>query len=268
VRIRNVDDAAGLGTDYQIYLERVVPQSVFPSVGPWYNPLRSGHGIDFQRTPDGKYAVLWYTYRPDGSPTWYISPPAPIEGTRWRSPLYTSTWNGSANTLEPVGTLEMSFSGAESATFSWSFPGTGIHGSEPFIFYIFDTGGTGVANGSWYPPSESGWGITLSHPGNVGAIAVYTYDASGQPTWALGRAEGDPGAWVFRELDQFTATGLCPSCSGSSYDTLHRNVGTASFRLTDPAAGTGTLSIDLTYRAATGSWRRNNVPFVRLTAAP
>ncbi len=273
VRIRNTEDAAGVGTDYQVHLERgelpPPPQSVFPKVGPWWNPERSGHGIDFQRTPDGRYALLWYTYRPDGKPTWYISDVAAIEGARWRSPLYASTWDGSANTLAPVGTLEMSFSSDVSAMLSWSFPGTGIQGSETFSFGTFDMGATGVANGTWFPPGESGWGASLWHQGNVGVITAYTYDASGQPTWAQGRAEGAPSAWVFQELNQFTSRGLCPSCSGSSY-TVHGDVGTARFWLRDAAAGTGTLTLHLNYdsEVASGSWHRVDVPFVRLTAAP
>lgn len=42
-----------------------------------------------------------------------------------------------------------------------TLPGTGVQGCEPFIFYIFDIGVTGAANGAWYLPSESGWGASL-----------------------------------------------------------------------------------------------------------
>jgi len=244
------------------------PQRVFPRVGAWYNPARDGTGIDLLRTSDGRYVVGWYTYRFDGSPIWYISDVAPIEGTRWRSPLYVSTWNGSTNSLQTVGTLEMSFSGERSATFSWAFPALGIQGTEPFMFYTFDTGVTGVANGSWYPPAESGWGISLTHMGNVGVITASTYDEFGQPTWAQGRAEGDPSDWVFADLYQYSAPGLCPSCDASLPRTLFRNLGTARFGLLDAAAGTGTLSLHINYAASSGSWHRANVPFTRLTAGP
>lgn len=268
VRIRSADGSAGIGTDYRVHIERAEPQRVFPRVGPWYNPARDGHGIDLQRTSDGRYTVWWYTYRPDGSPIWYVSDAAQIEGTRWRGPLNVSTWNGSTQSLRPVGTLELSFSGDRGATFSWWFAASGIQGSEPFIFGPFDTGVTGVANGAWHPPAEPGWGISLWHMGNVGVITAGTYDASGQPTWAQGRAEGDPGDWEFAELYQFTARGLCPSCDGTLPRTLHRNVGTARFGLLDAAAGTGTLTLHLNYAASRGSWHRSNVPFTRLTAGP
>lgn len=265
--ITNPGDVAGIRTDYSVHLELIEPQSVFPMAGGWYNPERSGHGIDFQLLPNGEYAALWYTYDSEGNPLWYIADPAPIEGKHWRSRLRASTWNGSANTLKLVGNLELSFASAETATLSWSFPGTEIlRGSEPFIFGRFDPGGIGVANGTWYPPGESGWGASLWHQGNVGVITAYTYDKDGKPTWAQGTANGDPrSAWEFGSLYQKKAPGLCPSCPGGASETLP-DMGTARFSLTD--AERGRLTIDLTYKATTGSWRRSNVDFRRLTKAP
>jgi hypothetical protein len=35
----------------------------------------------------------------------------------------------------------------------------------------------------WWNPSESGWGLNLSHQGDILFATLYTYDASGDPMW-------------------------------------------------------------------------------------
>jgi hypothetical protein len=38
-------------------------------------------------------------------------------------------------------------------------------------------------SGLWYNANESGWGMSVTHQFGVMFVAIYTYDASGAPTW-------------------------------------------------------------------------------------
>jgi hypothetical protein len=56
-----------------------------PHWGAWYNPQRPGSGVFFSPYLDGHiWTFTWYTYREDGSPTWYggtVLAPEPRQGS-------------------------------------------------------------------------------------------------------------------------------------------------------------------------------------------
>ena len=52
----------------------------------------------------------------------------------------------------------------------------------------------------WYMPSESGWGVSVTHQGNVAFIVLFAYGQNGEPAWYAGdatrygeRVGGHPG---------------------------------------------------------------------------
>ncbi|MFO1305287.1 MAG: hypothetical protein U1F54_16275 [Burkholderiales bacterium] len=40
----------------------------------------------------------------------------------------------------------------------------------------------------WYAPAESGWGVSVTHQGNVAFIVLFAYGQDGQPAWYAGDA--------------------------------------------------------------------------------
>ena len=54
----------------------------------------------------------------------------------------------------------------------------------------------GLHNGIWWLPSESGWGLFVFDQGSNLAVAWFTYDDDGEPTWFLMPAEKlEPGVY-------------------------------------------------------------------------
>lgn len=99
----------------------------------WWVPSESGWGLSISQQYRTLFAV-WYTYRPDGTPAWYVMP-----GGSWTSsgtysgPLYR-TWAAPrpflAGSFDPasvgniaVGTLTLRFSGTGSASMSYTLDG-------------------------------------------------------------------------------------------------------------------------------------------------
>lgn len=182
-------------------------RTIRPRGGNWHNPDRSGHGIELQTAGDRLVAV-WYTYRDDGTPTWYLAS-GEHEGDEWQAPLMSFTWDGSEAASEVVGSLSLSFSDRTHAELGWKLHGE--TGSEPFEWLAFgETTGPLYPTASWFPPDESGWGLSLQRVGTRDLAVVYFYDATGKPTWALGSGSFDDTL----KLESFFSETLCPGCTG------------------------------------------------------
>lgn len=183
-------------------------RTIRPQGGNWHNPNRSGHGIELQTAGD-RLVAIWYTYREDGTPTWYLAS-GEHTGDEWQAPLQSFTWDGTEAAGETVGSLSLAFSDPTHAQLSWELRGDS--GSEPFEWLAFgETTGPLYPTASWFPPAESGWGLSLERVGAQDLAVVYFYDARGEPTWALGQGSFDQTM----ELDTFFSEMLCPGCTGA-----------------------------------------------------
>ncbi|OJT21914.1 hypothetical protein BO221_24480 [Archangium sp. Cb G35] len=227
--------------------------NITPQTGAWYNPARSGNGIDLFRTADGQYTVAWYTYTSSGAPVWYSSGLATLSNGVWSAPLYFSTWNGSSASSSVAGWLSMSFQSATSATFSYTV--NGISGSEPFTYLA---GGAG-RSGSWYEPSLSGWGLQLQEQSGFYGATVTFYEGS-QPRWVLGSTA--PGSAVSMNLSWMSGPGLCPGCTYVGPPSS-RNAGTLSLQI--PTGGTSGLATMNITTPSGARWSRPWVNMVKLT---
>ncbi len=197
----------------------------------WNNPAESGWGLTIADHETQLFAV-WYTYRADGSPTWFTIPGGTFsEGRRYftgdlyqtRGPAYNAViFNPGAVTVEKVGT----------ATIDFAPPGQ-VAGAAFFTYNVGAISRTKViqrqAFGNaapnwgtdftdiWYNPNESGWGMTLAQHGNNVFGVWFTYDINGLPLWVV-----MPGV-TFNGAMNFT---------GTLYTTTGPYYGNASF---DPA---------------------------------
>jgi uncharacterized secreted protein with C-terminal beta-propeller domain len=176
--------------------------------GHWWNPARSGEGFDIFNA-GGQVAVMWFTYDTAGKPVWYTAQGEQSSiGSSW--PLLKHRWaDGHKAGFTQVGTLRLDVNHPESMRVSWAIgAASGTSTIEPFRA----SGVTGEIDhtGSWFDPSNSGWGIAVVQQGEVLGGAVFTYDAAGEPTWVAGFERNDSS------VEYFSSRGACPSCAYAS----------------------------------------------------
>jgi DNA-binding beta-propeller fold protein YncE len=232
-----------------------------PVAGGWYNPERSGHGLDVQVVGDLLF-VIWYTYDADGTPTWYQGQADKAHGV-WESPLYRVTWNGSAATPVAIGSMRLEFEDERRASFSWVLPDSS--GSEPMQpLSVGSSSETQFPTAAWFDPAESGWGLSVTRQGERAYAIAFIYDPQGQPTWVLGVSDAALGATdlVF-DADRFHGPTRCPQCVGSAGPTAVP-AGEIRFRIADMDRA----EVDTAIAAAGIGWQRSGADFRRLTETP
>jgi len=174
--------------------------------GLWWDSTRSGNGFDIFNVGD-EVMVLWYTYEASGRPTWYAAqgslrsqPATPLTVLRY-------AWaNGKRADAVAAGTLRLDVKNPELIEISWSLgEAQGKWAVRPFYQ-------SGIVNevdhsGTWFDPANPGWGFSMTDQGDMLGAVVYTYDATGAPTWlgAFGRDRTG--------LDLHRFEGACPSCA-------------------------------------------------------
>lgn len=94
----------------------------------------------------------------------------------------------------------------------------------------------------WWNPDESGWGMQITHRGNVIFVTMYAYDTQGKPTWSTAVLRAVGADWTG---DVYLTTG--PYYGAGKFDpaTVTRRVaGTMTWSSPDARTGTITYSID------------------------
>ncbi len=231
--------------------------------GNYFNPQRSGHGIFLSRAA-GQQVVDWYTFREDGTPTWYLAQAAAPASTvgAWSADLYRASWNGSSGAPTRVGEVMLTATSADHAMFSWHLDGAS--GSEPFELIAqpacVNVGGNGNVNlnGEWFPPAQAGYGFdALVLPGQQ-FDAFYMYDGTGNPRWVVG-ANGPFAATS--SIAMLQSTGFCPVCTYVALTTQPAG----NMTVTYANGSSGQLSTAITLNAPlNGTWNVNQ-PIARLT---
>jgi hypothetical protein len=231
--------------------------NIFPKEGMWWNPQRSGHGVDIEY--DGtNIAIAWYTYNNDGTPTWYLAA-GPFSGNNWTGKLDTYTWDGTKANATSVGTATFEFTDQTHAKFSWVIDGTA--GNEPFEYFVTSDQPTTLdTTGLWFEPTKPGYGLTISTQGDTEFGILYFYDGQGQPRWALGVKE-DSDTYA---LDQFSG-GFCPVCDLTK--PVASSAGTITRTFTDESKGVLSTDIQLT-APLTGSWKIDDAQIKNLSSNP
>lgn len=254
-----VEDAYERTDGSRVAVAAQAPSGNTARAGGWFNPQRSGHGIDFYRNGFGNYVAFWYTYEEEtGHPTWYVSDAAAIVERQWQAPLFRVTWVGGSPQLSTIGSVALDFSDSQTAAFRWDFTLNGKHAEGWERFQHFS--GTSQRTGAWYDPSESGWGLQVNENNGSIGTTLAIYDRFGQPRWVQGsRAKNasTPEA-VTMPVYYYTGENLCPfaSCQGQPTSTTPEPVGSIYlgmpyFSLNGPAITT----IALPQNA--GTWNRS-----------
>ncbi len=229
-----------------------------PATGLWFNPGRSGHGLDVQRV-GGALAVTWYTYDDAGEPTWYLA--SGPYANPWRATLNRFTWNPASGSAvaTAVGELQMQFSSPRRASFQWQLGARS--GSQPMqTFFDQPQPAFPERSGAWFDPQEPGWGLSLfTEDANLFA-GLYFYDGANQPRWALGAgSNADP-----QSLNLASYRGACPDCSFAP--SVPADAGQITLQFA--SARRGSVQTDAFHTAGAARWQRGPVDIVPATDAP
>src|SRR5258708_2919415 len=225
----------------------------------------SGWGLNIVHQGNILFAT-WFTYDTDGSGMWLIVSNAPrgnngsYSGTLYRTtgPGFNAapfTSIGPSNYTE-VGSITLSFSDANTGTMSYTV--NGVAQTKPIARFTYVTtpptctlGGNPGASPNyqdlwWNAPdnSESGWGVNITHQGDILFATWFTYEAGGTA------ATPAKGMWLVMSNGSKTAPGVYsgdlqrttgPAFSAVPFDptlVMRNTVGNATFTFTDANTGT------------------------------
>ncbi len=218
----------------------------------WNSPAgsESGWGLNITHQGDTLFAT-WFTYDTDGSGMWLVVSDArrtansTYSGTLYRTtgPAFSAVpFNSAQVGVTPVGTATFTFADADNGTFSYvigavaqskaiarqafsspvstcsASPGTGSRQSYQDLWWRSPAG------------SESGWGVNITHQGDILFVTWFTYDVDGR------------GLWLVMSDARLTAPG---TYAGALYRTTGPAFNAVPFdssRVTVTQVGTGTLT--------------------------
>jgi hypothetical protein len=247
--------------------------------GLWWNfPADTQHGWGLNIAHQGgTLFATWFTYDSDGSGMWLVVPDAALEdmgdtaptygGAIESLPTYSGTlyrtngpafdaapFDGTKVVPQPLGTAVFTFTSPDIGTFTFTI--NGVTRRLVITRENFDTppacamGGAPPAEPNftdlWYnapAESERGWGVNLTHQGNILFATWFTYDASGKAMWLVmprGESTG-PQAW---SGPLYRTTGPGFDAAWDDAKVAATVVGTASFAFADASKGTFTATVN------------------------
>jgi hypothetical protein len=177
--------------------------------GAWYDPNQDGHGLLVQRIASNRVVAFWYTFDPAGNLAYFIGD-GPFDGSvatlsnvRPLGTFFPPNFSGSQITLQPFGSMTLTFSSCSAGRVDFNLPdgfGQGFMNLTRLTQPAgVDCGGTpsttsatgpmAGATGVWYDPATNGQGLVFeSLPGGVLLATWYTFGASpgGGQAWMTG----------------------------------------------------------------------------------
>ena len=229
----------------------------------WAAPAgsESGWGINLNHQGDVIFGTL-FDYDTDGSPMWLVmsgglrQPDGSYVGALYRTtgPAFNAApFNPNQVALTQVGTMKLVFSSQNAATLTYSVNGAQVTKSiTRQVFSTVPSCGWSAFDRSfatnfqdlWWNPAESGWGVNITHQGDILFATLFTYDASGKGMWLVmsdGVKTGDAsysGDLFVTHGPAFNAVPFSPAAVSNT------KVGTMTFSFTNGNAGTMTYSVN------------------------
>lgn len=251
--------------------------------GLWYDRAHPGHGIDIQRLGDDLLAIF-YTFDAQGEPEWYAAAGRLADG-RFEAALLRFAYDAPARRERVAATvgrfgLRYDASPADPACAPTARDGAGLATLEADIdgrriawclerLLPPQTDPVHAINGTWWGgPADSGWGLTSyfdrSGDALASAHAIYHYDASGYPRWAIASATS-PGYAVAARWR--SPRGYCRECAPAAL--VFRDAGSLELQLssTHPRATGNRLAQRLAYPGGAGGSFDRDVALQRYSGA-
>lgn len=171
----------------------------------WWNPAENGWGLNLNHQGNILFGTL-FTYDAGGAPLWLVMSEGRMQADgltfvgdllRTTGPAFNAvpfTPIGASN-LTKVGTMSVAFSDASVASLTYTVNGVEVRKSIQRQVYgarsanCMPTTAARTASTNyqdlWWNPSESGWGINITHQDNTLFATLFTYDASGRDLWLV-----------------------------------------------------------------------------------
>jgi hypothetical protein len=220
--------------------------------GLWWSANESGWGIHFTQRSSNIFAA-WYTYDAAGNPKWYVASnctgASATSGT-CSGALYEvsgptffgATFNPNAVNVVNAGSLQVSFTNANSASMSYT-----VAGQSRTVAIVRQPLGGGTNPGVdytdlWWNPNESGWGMAMAQQGTNLFLAWYVYDGSGRPMWYVASNCTVSGAGCTGTLYRTTGPPFGPTFNPNSVQAFA--VGSATLTFSDANSGTLSYTVD------------------------
>jgi len=231
----------------------------------WRSPAASegGWGINVTHQGDLLFAT-WFTYDTDGSGMWLVMPNGvKTSANTFTGTLYRTTGPAfSAAAFDPsrvvssaVGSATFSFSDAANGTFTAVVNGAAI--AKPITREVYaasvptcTAGGNAAASANyqdlWWRPggAEAGWGMNITHQGDVLFVTWFTYDTDGKGMWLVGSNVAKTGTGAYAGK-LYRTTG--PAFNTASFDPSRVaviEVGTIAFTFGDGANGSFSATVN------------------------
>jgi len=243
----------------------------------WFDPARSGEGLQLEILNADSAIVEWFTYNEQGGQRWFQGVGQIVHDASGDSiefpQLYVThgghfgpNFNPNDVVIDVAGNATLSFSDCNTGTFRYNAfsqsqtlpiqrltqtmgagctPVNGVPG-QPVMSYAGQSG-------SWFDISHSGEGFELQWLTNNQALAIwYTYDASGNQVWLLGVGVEQNGAIVFGQMARTSGPHFGAGYDPASYQAgvwgsltlqLNCNQGTAHYASSQPGFGSGDLTL-------------------------
>lgn len=226
----------------------------------WYAaPAESeaGWGVNLAHQGDILFAT-WFTYDADG-PMWLVmSNGARVGPRRYQGALYrtrgpafdSQPFDPTRVTLTEVGSGTFDFASDDNGTFSYSVGG--VAQTKAITRQLYSSPVARCAAGApvegnfqdlWWNPSESGWGVNLTHQGEILFATWFTYARDGKGQWLVMSNLARTGTG-HRYVGDIYRTNGAPF---NSYDPARLSVtraGSATFEFSGASAGTFTYTLD------------------------
>jgi subtilase family serine protease len=227
-----------------------------PVSGLWYNPSESGWGIGFTQRRNIVFAT-WFTYDGSGNPKWYVASSCAMPaGTTGASgtcagslyevsgPTFFGTgFDPTRVSVATVGSLTVTFQDANTASMSYTLNGQSR--TVAIVRQVFQVGTTLPAvnyTDLWWNPSESGWGMLISHEYGVMFLAWFVYDSNGRPVWYVASDCVVAASGCTGSLYRVTGPPFGPSFDATQ---VHATAtGTSTLTFSDPNNGVLTFTVN------------------------
>ncbi|HYE92975.1 MAG TPA: hypothetical protein VEA38_18235, partial [Terriglobales bacterium] len=239
--IYTVGVATESGTPAALRVAKLGDTAIAPAEGVnvqglwWNGPAESGWGVNLTQQ-GGLVFATWFTYDAQGQGTWLVMSRGEriggdiYAGDLYRTqgpPLSSARFDPALVRLTPVGRATFAFTDANNGRVDATVEGIAISKRITRQAYAssmptctFDTAAGAAPNYQalwWASPAgvESGWGLNLTHQGDILFATWFTYGADGRGRWLVGSnvARTAPGRY---EGTLYRTTG--PSFAAATFD--------------------------------------------------
>ncbi len=242
--------------------------TIKPENGLWWNPARSGNGVDMHIFNDNRLLYTMYTGLPNRTPVWYTADGDDSAFNQYYSQIaHVSSPGG----YQP-GNQNITLAGWSNTTFLTTKKAIQVReinghlSAEKLALDEIDNTGYTSNNhtGHYFAPNEPGWGQSVITRGQKRIIINYIYDLAGNPYWTIASGYNDNSKLTAAYADTF-----CPHCPSVPFEA--KAVGEIQMQFNGNTNGIINLYDinDPANNSQPGAkWKRSQLPVINLIPQP